>query len=118
MKIAVPETEGMIFPHFGHCEHFVLFEAEEGKILHTESIENPGHRPGFLPGFLKGRGVDVLVAGNIGESALDLFRTLGIKVVTGAGGDCRKAAEDFLTGKLDSTSSVCHNHHQEGSCGH
>ena len=37
--------------HFGHCEGFNIFNAENGKITESEFVPNPGHRPGFLPVF-------------------------------------------------------------------
>lgn len=118
MKIVIPETDGIIAEHFGHCEHFLLFEIIQGNIVGTESIENPGHRPGFLPNFLHERGIEVVLAGGIGGGALDLFRAHGMEVITGIQGDCRKAAEQFAAGKLVSTATVCHQHHQEGHCDH
>lgn len=43
--------------HFGHCENFNIYDAEDGKITAEEVVANPGHRPGFLPNFLADRGV-------------------------------------------------------------
>ncbi|MBQ3257554.1 MAG: dinitrogenase iron-molybdenum cofactor, partial [Oscillospiraceae bacterium] len=48
MKIAVASMGHLVAGHFGHCENFNIFEAEDGVIVGHESIPNPGHRPGFL----------------------------------------------------------------------
>ena len=63
MKIAVASTGAMTTEHFGHCENFNIFDAENGVITKQESIPNPGHKPGFLPNYLcliffGGNGVD------------------------------------------------------------
>ena len=43
MKIAVASEKGMVTGHFGHCENFMVFNAENDKIVGTESVPNPGH---------------------------------------------------------------------------
>lgn len=61
MKIAVSCSGNEIWSHFGHCENFMIYDAENGKILSEQSVPNPGHKPGFLPNFLAdmgGRGYD------------------------------------------------------------
>ena len=55
--------------HFGHCENFNIYDAEDGKITAEEVVANPGHRPGFLPNFLADRGVQVIIAGGMGGGA-------------------------------------------------
>ena len=37
----------MTTEHFGHCENFNIFDAENGVITGHESIPNPGHKLGF-----------------------------------------------------------------------
>ena len=57
MKIAIPVEMGQVCPHFGHAPEFVVAITEEGKIIKTETHENPGHEPGRLPAWLAGLGV-------------------------------------------------------------
>ena len=52
MKIAVAAMGSEVAGHFGHCENFIFFDTEDGKITAENSVPNPGHRPGFLPNFL------------------------------------------------------------------
>ena len=70
MKIAVASMGNAVAGHFGHCENFNIFDAENGAIVKTESIPNPGHRPGFLPNFLGDMGVEVIIAGGMGGGGL------------------------------------------------
>jgi len=110
MKIAVACEGKTVTEHFGHCEGFMIFEAQDKKIVNSQFIPNPGHRPGFLPVFLHEKGVNVIISGGMGGGAIDIFNEKGIEVITGASGDAQQAADGYLQGKLKSTGSVCHEH--------
>ena len=110
MKIAVASEGDRVTEHFGHCENFNIYEAENNQIVRSESIPNPGHKPGFLPKFLNELGVNVIISGGMGGGAVDLFNEDNIEVVVGASGDAKAAAEAYLTGALASTGNVCHEH--------
>ena len=116
MKIAVASEGKMVTGHFGHCENFNIFEAEDGKITSTKIIPNPGHRPGFLPNFLNELGVNVIISGGMGGGAVEIFNEKGIEIITGAGGEAQGAAQTYLDGKLKSTGSVCHEHQHHDTC--
>lgn len=117
MKLAAACTGTQMCPHFGHCENFMLFEAENGKIVSERSIPNPGHKPGFLPNYLADQGVTVMLAGGIGGGAVEIFNERGVSVVTGAQGGAREAAEAYLNGTLVSTGVQCREHAHQDSCG-
>ena len=81
LLIAVASQNKMAADHFGHCETFEIFTTEDGQIVSEESVDNPGHKPGFLPRFLHERGVNVIVAGGMGASAVDIFNENDIEVI-------------------------------------
>ena len=116
MRIAVAAMGNTVAGHFGHCENFIFFDAEEGKIVAEKSVPNPGHRPGFLPNFLADNGAEVIIAGGMGGGAVDIFNERNVEVVVGAQGDARLCVEAWLRGELKSTGSVCHAHEHEGHC--
>lgn len=117
MKIAVASEGNQVTGHFGHCEHFWIFTAEDKAIVSAEAVKNPGHRPGFLPNFLNEQGVNVIISGGMGGGAIDIFNGHNIEVVVGAAGEAKVNAETYLKGELVSTGSVCHSHDHEDSCG-
>ncbi|MDD3001963.1 MAG: P-loop NTPase [Candidatus Riflebacteria bacterium] len=117
VKIAVASDNQTVTGHFGHCQNFNIYEAENGKIVKSESLPNPGHKPGFLPNYLHEKGVNVIISGGMGGGAVEIFNENGIEVITGAKGDSKTAAESYLKGTLKSTGSVCHEHQHEGECG-
>ncbi len=115
-KIAVASDAGKVTMHFGHCEEFIIFEAEGKNIIKSEKIANPGHKPGFLPEYLHELGVDVIIAGGMGAGAIDIFNDRNIDVVVGASGAALAAAESYLEGSLKSTGTVCHEHAHHDEC--
>ena len=117
MKIAVASMGNVVAGHFGHCENFNIFDIENNVIVNHESIANPGHKPGFLPNFLGDLGVNVIIAGGMGEGAVNIFNARNIEVIMGATGVAQEAVERYLRGELKSTGSICHEHQHEGECG-
>lgn len=117
MKIAVACIGEMVAQHFGHCENFSIFEAENGIITEEKGIANPGHKPGFLPNFLGDMGVNVIISGGMGGGAVEIFNERKIEVIVGATGDARQAVEGYLKGELISTGSICHEHAHADECG-
>lgn len=115
MKIAVASEGKTVTEHFGHCENFIIFDTEDDKIMKSESVPNPGHRPGYLPNFLNDMGVNVIISGGMGGGAIEIFNEKRIEVVTGAKGEAKEAAQDYIAGKLASSGSICnaHAHHDE-----
>ena len=117
MKIAVASEKEMVTEHFGHCEGFMIFDAENNQIVKSETVANPGHRPGFLPNFLADRGVNVIISGGMGGGAVEIFNERNVEVVVGPSGDAKASVEAYLKGSLKSTGSVCHEHQHHDECG-
>ena len=117
MRIAVASNGTQVTGHFGHCENFIFFDVEGGKIVKEESVANPGHKPGFLPNFLADNGAEVVISGGMGGGAVDIFNERNVEVIIGAVGDSRENVEKYLAGELKSTGSVCHNHEHADECG-
>lgn len=114
MLIAIPKEGDYVCPHFGHCEQFVLYEKEAGKI--KAIIDNPGHTPGFLPVFLKEQGVHLVIAGGMGGRAQELFAEQGIETIVGISGTVDDAIQKYEQGLLVSTGQVCSDHGHAGHC--
>ena len=64
MRYGIPVSGGMISPHFGHCEHFAMFDVDDEKkeIIRKELVPSPEHQPGLLPGWLAEQGVSIVLA--------------------------------------------------------
>ena len=110
MKIAIPTANGQICMHFGHCEQFVIIEIDKdsGGILATSHLTPPPHEPGVLPAWLAEQGAEVIIAGGMGQRALDLFSNNGIEVIVGAeAGTPEELALAYLAGRIETGQNVC-----------
>ncbi|MFI4910485.1 MAG: iron-sulfur cluster carrier protein MrpORP [Sedimentisphaeraceae bacterium JB056] len=110
MKIAIPVVENMLSMHFGHCDQFTLIDVDvEGKkIVSTTSEDAPPHEPGLLPVWLHEKGVNLIIAGGMGQRAQSLFTEKGIKVLTGASSEApEKVVTDWLENNLQLGDNVC-----------
>lgn len=117
MKIAITTDQGQVAQHFGHCPEYTLVELEDGQVLSREVLPNPGHQPGFLPGFLAHHGVSFVIAGGIGQRAIELFNAENIEVIIGISGSVDRAIDDYLAGKLSSKESLCDHDTRPGGHG-
>jgi predicted Fe-Mo cluster-binding NifX family protein len=117
MKYAVPVSGGRLSPHFGHCEEFAFYDADEAKkeITRRESIPSPEHQPGLLPVWLAQQGAEVVIAGGMGPRAVELLQQHNISVVLGAvESDPEKAVLGYLNGNLATADNIC----DHGAGGH
>jgi len=86
MRVAIPLAQGKLSLHFGHCDQFAIFEIDDDnrKIIGRDDETPPAHAPGVLPQWLHGIGVNVIIAGGMGQRAQQLFAQNEIEVVIGA----------------------------------
>ena len=107
-KIAIPSTNNLLGVHFGDCEQFYIYETEGVVVKKTEIITPPPHQPDLYPDWLYKKKVTDVIAGGMGQKAIDNFYRKGINVHTGAP---RKSpdeiVQDFLNGTLETTINLC-----------
>jgi len=110
MKIAIPTAGGKLCAHFGHCEHFAMLDVDENakKITGSEMLPPPPHEPGALPKWLKEKGVNLVIAGGMGQRAQSIFTENGINVVVGADSETPEVLiEAYLNGTLQTGDNIC-----------
>ncbi|HDS00435.1 MAG TPA: ATPase [candidate division Zixibacteria bacterium] len=110
LKIAIPVERGMLSPHFGHCTEFAFIDADpvSKKIMRTEIVSAPPHQPGLLPQWLGETGCNIIIAGGMGNRAINLFNQRGIEVICGAPSQSPQAlALEFLNGELQTCGNLC-----------
>ncbi|HWR03714.1 MAG TPA: NifB/NifX family molybdenum-iron cluster-binding protein [Humidesulfovibrio sp.] len=118
LKLAVPTRGGQVDEHFGHCESFTIYSIDDSKaVVNQERFTPPpacGCKSNLIPTLVE-MGVSVLVAGNMGEGAVQRLIQAGIKVFRGAKGDVGAAVQSWIEGKLVDSKVVCLEH---GAAGH
>ena len=124
MKIAVPTRGNVIEDHFDHCEAYTVFNIDETKkIISSEMLPSPqgcGCKSN-IASVLKEKSVSVMLAGNMGNGALNVLQSHGIDVYRGCSGEVRQLTETFLQGKIGDSGEGCHHHEQHGEeqqCNH
>jgi len=107
-KIAIPIKNGILDEHFGHCSHFALIEINNKTIVGESQVEAPPHKPGLLPPWLAERGVTDVIAGGMGNRAIQLFNSNKINVFVGAPKlSSGELINGFLNETLDFTANNC-----------
>ncbi len=105
---AIPLENGRLCSHFGHCQQFSIIEVENNAIVGETLVTPPPHEPGLLPGWLAERGVTDVIAGGMGQRALNLFAAQNIKVNVGAQHkDPKELVTDWLQNSLVTGSNAC-----------
>ncbi len=117
MKFAIPLAEGKLTAHFGHCKEFAIIDVENDQIKNKEILVPPPHEPGVLPRWLHEMGANVIIAGGMGQRAIDLFSQNSITVVTGAPSlEAEELVKSYLDSALVTGDNVCN--HDGNVCNH
>lgn len=107
-RIAIPLENGILCSHFGHCEQFAIIDTESNTISADSLITPPPHEPGLLPGWLAEKGVTDVIAGGMGQRAIDLFNQQNINVFVGAQiKSPKELATDLLNDSLSAGANYC-----------
>ncbi|MHB1485426.1 MAG: NifB/NifX family molybdenum-iron cluster-binding protein [Saccharofermentanales bacterium] len=114
MKIALPSRQNFIDDHFGHCEYFTVFTIDnnEKKIIAKDIVASPegcGCKSNIAK-ILAEMGVEVMIAGNMGDGAVNVLNSSGIDVLRGCSGDVRTATLEWLAGSIIDSGDSCHEH--------
>ncbi len=96
MKIAVAsmgETlDSNVSDHFGRCPYYIIVDGDD-----VRAVKNPhvAHSPGQVPEFIKSLEVDIIISGGMGKRAIEIFKEMDIRALTGARGTVRDAIENM-----------------------
>ncbi len=113
MKIAIPTKSDIVEDHFGHCEYYSVYETDNDKnIISKELFRTQGGCgcKSNIAGILDQMGVEVLLAGNMGQGAINMLHAHNIDVIRGCEGKADELVVSYLSGKLDDKDIVCEHH--------
>jgi predicted Fe-Mo cluster-binding NifX family protein len=121
MKVAVPTWGNIVDDHFGHCEMYTVFTiGDDNKIESSETIPSPqgcGCKSNIVS-VLKEMSVTTLLAGNMGNGALNVLNSQGIQVIRGCSGDVQQLVNTYLKGFILDSGIGCNQHERHGEEGH
>lgn len=126
MKIAVPTKENnRIDDHFGHCEFYTIFSISENNEIVAETVLESPKGCGCKSNIaydLAEMDVKVMLAGGIGEGAINKLASQNILVIRNCKGDIHELVKAYLAGNLRDGGSSCAAHahgHEDGHiCNH
>lgn len=123
MKIAIPTRHKCVDDHFGHCEYYTIFDISESGEIKGEEVYAAPQGCGCksnIASILGGFGVTNMLAGNMGQGAVNKVEAAGIKVFRGCSGEVHKLAQAFLNNEINDSGKTCsHQNHSEGhQCNH
>ncbi|MGC9345475.1 MAG: NifB/NifX family molybdenum-iron cluster-binding protein [Candidatus Bathyarchaeales archaeon] len=94
-----------IDPRFGRAPYFIIVDSET---MAFEAVPNVA--AGAMSGAgiqaaqtIAGKGVNVLITGNVGPNAFQALSSAGIRIVVGAYGTVREVIEKYKRGELRET---------------
>lgn len=107
-KIAIPVENGVLSGHFGHAKEFALVEVKDSEIVTNELLVPPPHEPGVLPKWLHDMGATDILAGGMGQKAIQLFLNNQINVFVGvAQKPVIELVNDLINNALESGANYC-----------
>ncbi|MDF3001911.1 MAG: hypothetical protein K0Q48_2030 [Bacillota bacterium] len=122
MKLALPTRQNQIDSHFGHCEYFTVFTVDDSRkeIIGQDLVGSPegcGCKSN-IASVLAEMGVSLMLAGNMGDGAVNVLNSAGIEVLRGCSGDVREVALSWLSDTLSDSGESCHEHEHGHECHH
>lgn len=108
-KIAVPvDNNEILDSHFGHCKYFAIIQINEDIIQSQENITPPPHEPGVLPKWLAENGVTDVIAGGMGNRAIQIFNQHNVNVFVGAPKlNAKCLVEGFINNSIEFNANYC-----------
>jgi len=121
MKIALPTNNGLVEGHFGQCSTYTLVTVnEEKEIVKVDTMDSPqgcGCKSN-IAGILREEGVSTMLAGNMGEGALQVLNRNGIEVFRGCSGRVTDVVNAWLSGAISDSGIGCSHHEHHGGHEH
>ena len=110
MKVAVPTAQGQVDNHFGHCAYFTIFELDaQNKVVSKQELPSPqgcGCKSGVAV-ILKEMGVTMMLAGNMGDGAVNVLANNGIDVIRGCSGSIDDVVAAYAQVTLQDAQITC-----------
>jgi len=121
-KIAIPVNQNnQIEDHFGHCDFYEIYTiAEDNKVVDIKTITSDqgcGCKSN-IASVLAENGVTIMLAGGIGQGAINVLNRSNIQVVTGCSGNAQEVVKQFVDGKILTSDEICSHHDADHQCSH
>jgi len=122
MKIAIPvKSNNQIDAHFGNCEFYHVYTvSDDNKIVSKEKLDSPqgcGCKSDIATTF-QNMGVKIMLAGGIGNGAINKLEQHNIKVIRNCEGDVDELITSYLAGNVVDGGQNCASHEAHSGTEH
>lgn len=121
-RIAIPVNENNhIEDHFGHCEFYEIYSVvDDNLIVDVQKIasESGCGCKSNIANVLAENGVTLMLAGGIGQGAVNTLNLCNIDVIKGCSGETSEIIKEYLKGNIVDSGNTCGHHHQHHHQGH
>jgi len=100
MKVAIPQFESRVSPHFDFASKVLIATVEGEKVVNRELYSLIDLNVLRRSTFLQKQGVAVVICGGISNFSARLILRNGIRICAMVAGDAEQALEQFLNGSL------------------
>ncbi len=106
-RVAIPVVKGKLSENFGQCNHYEIFDIDEG-IAKSEEIDIPPEKYiTKLPEWVNRKGITDIIAYKIDKSIITLFSAYKINVFVGIPVNTpRNLINEYINGKLKSDEKI------------
>lgn len=112
MRIALPVSNNRVAGHFGHPDHFLIFDVDAEGNGPVNRLQPPPHEHGVIPRWLLTHRAEVVLAQRMGPGARRILEEGGATVVTGLPPrEPEWLVKEFLAGRLKDVPSNCGHSH-------
>ena len=104
MKIAISSTgsslNDQIDARFGRCVYFIIIDPAtmEHEVIPNQNVSSTSGAGISSAQLMAEKGVEVVLTGNLGPKAANVFDAAGIRVITGVNGTVRDAVRRYADG--------------------
>ena len=119
-KIAIPvDLNNQIEDHFGQCEFYEIYTVVEGNKITEVKILKADQGCGCksnIANVLAENGVTIMLAGGIGQGAINVLNQCNIDVIKGCAGETKEIVKQYLSGLLLDSGETCSHHNHDHQC--
>ena len=104
MKIAIsstgPSLNDQIDARFGRCDYFIIMDSAtmEHEAIPNQNVSSTTGAGISSAQLIADKGVEVVLTGNLGPKAANVFEAAGLRVITGVSGTVGDAARRYADG--------------------